>query len=69
MRFRARLETQTPLPSGADAEQLRERVQEYLREAERRDPSKSEELVSTVLDHVARDLFRHHAQKKRPRTL
>jgi hypothetical protein len=69
MRFRARLESLTPLPSGEDADQLRNKVQEYIREAERRDPSKSEELVSTVLDHVARDFFRHHAQKKRQRTL
>jgi hypothetical protein len=69
MRFQARLESLTPLPSGEDADQLRNKVQEYIRAAERRDPSKSDELVSTVLDHVARDFFRHHAQKKRQRTL
>jgi hypothetical protein len=69
LRFPARFESQTPLPNSADAEQLREQVQQFVREAERRDPSKSEELVSTVLDHVAREFFRHHAQKKRSRTL
>jgi hypothetical protein len=69
MRFRARLESQTPLPSGEDADQLREQVQEYIREAERRGSSKSEELVSTVLDHVARDFFRYQVQKKRSRAL
>ncbi len=69
MRFRARLESQTPLPSGEDADQLREQVQEYIREAERRGSSKSEELVSMVLDHVARDFFRYQVQKKRSRTL
>jgi hypothetical protein len=67
--FRARLETQTPLPNGADAAQLRDRVQQFVREAERREPSKYEEMVSTVLDGVARDFFRYQVQKKRSRTL
>jgi hypothetical protein len=69
MRFRARLESQTPLPSGADAEQLRQQVQQYIWEAERCDPSESEELVSRVVDQVARDFFRHRIQKKRSRTV
>ncbi len=69
MRFQARLESLTPLPSGENADQMRNKVHEYIREAERRDPSKSDELVSTVLDHVARDFFRHPVQKKRLRTL
>jgi hypothetical protein len=54
---------------GADAAQLRDRVQQFVREAERREPSKYEEMVSTVLDGVARDFFLYQVQKKRSRTL
>ena len=68
MRSLARLESQTPLPSDADTDKLREQVQDYVQEAERRAPSKSGEMVSTVLDRVARDLFRHHLQKKTRRS-
>jgi hypothetical protein len=68
LRFRERLESQTPLPSEADTDRLREEVHEYVREAQRRAPSKSGEMVSTVLDRVARDYFRRHLQKKTRRT-
>ena len=64
LRSLARLESQTPLPSDADTVKLQEQVQEYVREAKRRAPSKSGEMVSTVLDRVARDFFRRHLQKK-----
>ena len=63
-RFRERLESQTPPPREADTDRLQEEVREYVREAQRSAPSKSGEMVSTVLDRVARDLFRRHLQKK-----
>ena len=68
LRFRERLESQAPLPSETDTDRLREEVHEYVREAQRRAPSKSGEMVSTVLDRVARDFFRHHLQKKTRRS-
>jgi hypothetical protein len=42
-------------------------VADYVREAKHRDPSEPNELISTVLDEVARDYFRHHAILKQRR--
>jgi hypothetical protein len=46
---------------------LQEQVEDFVREAKRRDPSEPNELVSTVLDIVARDYFRHAILKQRRR--
>jgi hypothetical protein len=43
---------------------LEEDVAEYLREAKRRDASGPDELISTVIDMVARKYFRHILVKK-----
>ena len=66
----ARLQLETPISDGANLLELQEHAAEYVREAKRRDTSEPGELVSSVLDAVARDYFRHHTiakQKKRMR--
>jgi hypothetical protein len=46
---------------------LQAQVADYVREAKRRDQSEPNELVSTVVDTVARDFFRHAILKQRRR--
>jgi hypothetical protein len=55
----ARLERQTPIADDARLLPLQEEVADIVREAKRRDPSGSDELVSTVIDNIARAYFRH----------
>jgi hypothetical protein len=47
---------------------VQEQAADYVREAKRRAPSEPDELVSSVLDAVARDYFRHAVKKQRTRT-
>jgi hypothetical protein len=63
----ARIELQTPISDDAGLVKLREQAVEYVREAKRRAPSEPDELVSSVLDAVARDYFRHAIEKQRKR--
>jgi hypothetical protein len=58
-RAQARLQLETPISDDASLHKLQEQVAEYVREAKHRDPSEPNELISTVLDEVARDYFRH----------
>jgi len=44
---------------------LQKQVEDFVREARHRDPSEPNELVSTVVDTVARDYFRHAILKQR----
>ncbi|MEA2783579.1 MAG: hypothetical protein QOK29_5138 [Rhodospirillaceae bacterium] len=64
----ARLRRETPISDDASLLELQERAADYVREAKRRDPSEPGELVSSVLDAVARDYFRHAIAKQRKRT-
>jgi hypothetical protein len=64
-RAHARLQLETPISDDADLLNFREQVEDFVREAKRRDPSGPSELVSTVLDIVARDCFRHAILKQR----
>jgi hypothetical protein len=66
-RATARLQLETPVSDDASLLGVQEQAAEYVREAKRRAPSEPDELVSSVLDAVARDYFRH-AVKKRRRT-
>jgi len=66
MRARERLQSATPICDNASLLKLDEHVAEYLREAKRRDASGPDELVSTVLDKVARKYFRHLILKQAP---
>ena len=59
MRAFERLRLATPICDDASLVKLEEDVAEYLREAKHRDASGSDELISTVVERVAREYFRH----------
>ena len=59
LRASERLRSATPIDDDASLAKLEEEVAEYLREAKRRDASGSDELISTVVESVARKYFRH----------
>ena len=61
----ARLQLETPISNEANLLSLQKQVEDFVREARRRDPSEPNELVSTVVDTVARDYFRHAILKQR----
>jgi hypothetical protein len=63
----ARLHLETPVSDDASLLKLQEQATEYVREAKRRAPSEPDELVSAVMDAVARDYFRHAIEKQRKR--
>jgi hypothetical protein len=63
-----RLRLATPICDGASLMQLEQDVAEYVREAKRRDASGSDELISTVLEKVARKYFQHVLFKQVPVT-
>ena len=54
-----------PISNDANLLNLQKQVEDFVREARRRDPSEPNELVSTVVDTVARDYFRHAILKQR----
>jgi len=66
-RATARLQLETPISDDASLLKLQEQAADYVREAKRRAPSEPDELVSSVLDAVARDYFRHAIKKQRMR--
>jgi hypothetical protein len=59
MRALERLRLATPICDDASLVKLDEDVAEYLRGAKRRDASGPDELISTVVERVARNYFRH----------
>ena len=63
----ARLQLETPISDDASLLKLQEQASEYVREAKRRAASEPDELVSSVVDAVARDYFRHAIEKQRRR--
>ena len=65
-RARARLELESmPISDDASLSKLQEQAEDYLREAKRRDPSQSDQLVSTMMETVARKYFPHVVGKRR----
>ncbi|WP_156180266.1 hypothetical protein [Bradyrhizobium sp. LTSPM299] len=54
----------TPICDDASLVKLKEDVAEYLLEAKHRDASRPEELISTVIDRVAREYFGHILRKQ-----
>jgi hypothetical protein len=64
-RAHARLQLETPISDDANLLKLQEQVADYVREAKRGDPTEPNELISTVIDAVARDYFRHAIRKHR----
>ena len=65
IRALARLQQQAPLSDEASLLKLQAQAADYVREAKRRDGSDPDELVSSVVDAVARDYFRHAIKKQR----
>src|SRR5260221_11003525 len=65
-RAQAWLQLETPISDDASLHKLQEQVADYVREAKHCDPSEPNELISIVLDEVARDYFRHAIRKQRP---
>src|SRR5216117_2464432 len=63
----ARLQLETPISDDANLLKVQAQVADYVREAKRRDPLEPNELVSTVVDTVARNYFRHAILKQRRR--
>ena len=61
---RARLQSEAPISDDADLIKLQEQAAEYVCEAKRRDRSAPNELVSTMVDAVARRYFEHVIRKK-----
>ena len=67
MRARERLQSATPISDDASLLKLEEEAAQYVREAKRRDATETREMVSTVVEAVARDYFRHALRKQRRR--
>jgi hypothetical protein len=64
-RARTRLQLETPVFEDATLLELQQQAADYVRETKRRNPSEPDELVSSVVDAVARNYFRHVVQKRR----
>ena len=64
---RARLEAETPISNDMDLIKLQEQAEEYVRAAKHRDPSGPNELVSSVVDAIARNYAAHIIQKQQRR--
>jgi hypothetical protein len=64
-RARERLQLETPISSDEDLLKLQDQAVEYISEAKRRDPAGPNELVSSVIDAVARDYVGHVIRKRR----
>jgi hypothetical protein len=56
---RDRLQSAAPVSGDATLLKLEEEAAQFVREARRRCTTEPDELISTVVDAVARDYFRH----------
>ena len=63
-RARERLQSATPICDDASLLKLDEEVAEYVREAKRGDHLRPDELVSTMVDGVARSYFSYILRKQ-----
>jgi hypothetical protein len=66
-RARTRLQLETPISGDEDLLKLQDQAVEYISEAKRRDPAGPDELVSSVIDAVARNYVGHVVRKQRRR--
>lgn len=67
IRAHERLQSATPICDDASLKKLEEEAAQYVREARLRDASEADELVSTVVEAVARNYFQHALRKQRRR--
>jgi hypothetical protein len=63
IRARERLQSVTPIADDASLLRLEKEAAQYVREAKRRDAT-PDELISAVVEAVARDYFRHALRKQ-----
>jgi hypothetical protein len=63
-RARERLQLETPISDDVDLLKLQEQAVKYISEAKRRDPAGPDELVSSVIDSVARNYVGHVIRKQ-----
>jgi hypothetical protein len=63
-RARERLQSATPICDDASLSKFEETVAEYIREAKSRDLLQPSELISTMVDAVARNYYRHKLRKQ-----
>lgn len=64
----APLQLEPPISDDAALLELQEQAAEYVREAKRRAPLQPDELVSALVDAIARDYFRYAVKEHRKRT-
>jgi hypothetical protein len=64
---RARLQLETPISGDEDLLKMQDQAVEYISEAKRRDPAGPNELISCVIDAVARNYVGHVIRKQRRR--
>jgi hypothetical protein len=64
---RARLQRETPISDDASLLVLQEQAAEYVRESKRRDTSEPDELITSVIDTIARGYFQHVVLRKQLR--
>jgi hypothetical protein len=64
----ARLQLEAPISDDPSLLRLQQQAEDYVSEAKRRTPSEPGELVSSVVDAIARDYFRYAINKNRKRT-
>jgi hypothetical protein len=67
MRTFERLQSATPISDDATLLKLEGEAAQFVREAKRRCTTQADELISTVIDAVARDYFRHAIRRQRRR--
>jgi hypothetical protein len=61
---RAKLERQVPIADDASLLPLQAEAAAIVSEAKRRDPTGKDELVSSVIDEIARAYFRHVVRRR-----
>ena len=66
-RARARLQLEAPISDDANLLNLQRQVEDFVREAKRRDGSEPNELVSRGISALARDCFRIRKQRQHVR--
>ncbi len=66
-RAHARLLSETPISDDATLLKVEGAAADFIREAKRRDPSDPLELISTVVDGLARNYFDHVIRVRRRR--
>jgi hypothetical protein len=67
MRAFERPQSATPTSDDASLLKLEGEAAQFVREAKRRSTTQADELISTVIDAVARDYFRHTIKRQRRR--